>query len=197
MKFNAALKLIQNSPTATLGLAAMVLGQMVMTAVMSMTPVHLNHQGASLGVIGTIISGHITGMYIASPLVGWGTDRFGRRPVIVVGTLTLLGSFLIAGMAPEGAHYQLGIGLAMLGLGWSCTLIAGSTLLTESVALDAKPGVQGAADLTMGMGGATAGLLSGVVVGYSSYAMLTIIATFMIVPLLVATLRPMRLQPAM
>jgi MFS family permease len=189
MKFNAALTLIQQSPGATLGLASMVLGQMVMTAVMSMTPVHLNHQGASLGVIGTIISGHITGMYIASPLVGWATDRFGRRPVIIAGALILLGSFLIAGSAPDHHNLQLGIGLFMLGLGWSCTLIAGSTLLTESVALDFKPGVQGAADLTMGMAGASAGLLSGVVVGYSSYAMLTIIATCMILPLLIAAFR--------
>ena len=189
MKFGAALTLIQQSSGATLGLASMVLGQMVMTAVMSMTPVHLDHQGASLGVIGTIISGHITGMYIASPLVGWATDRFGRRPVIASGSVILLVSFLIAGSAPDHHNLQLGIGLFLLGLGWSCTLIAGSTLLTESVELDFKPGVQGAADLTMGMAGASAGLLSGVVVGYSSYAMLTIISTCMILPLLAVSFR--------
>jgi MFS family permease len=190
--FRTALGVVREHPTAILGLASMVAGHMVMVAVMSMTPVHLDHAGASLQIIGFVISGHISGMYIASPLVGWATDRYGRHIVIVAGAVILLFSFLLAGTAPGSAHLQLGIGLFLLGLGWSCTLIAGSTLLTESVPFDTKPGVQGAADLTMGIAGAAAGLLSGVVVGITSYAALTIVATCLVLPLLAATLRAPR-----
>jgi MFS family permease len=160
-----------------------------MVAVMSMTPVHLQHGDASLKIIGLVISGHITGMYIASPLVGMASDRIGRRPVIVTGCAILLASFVIAGTASGHQTVQLMIGLFLLGLGWSCTLIAGSTLLTESIPADDRPTVQGTADLLMGIAGASAGLLSGVVVGLGSYALLNIIAAILVIPLLAATIR--------
>jgi hypothetical protein len=41
----------------------------------------------------------------------------------------------------------------------------------------------------MGFGGASAGLLSGVIVGFGSYGLLTIATTCLIVPLLIAALR--------
>ena len=71
----------------------------------------------------------------------------------------LLSAFVVAGTAGVHDRVQLGFGLFLLGLGWSCTLIAGSTLLTESIPLDARPTTQGAADLTMGMSGAAGALL--------------------------------------
>ncbi len=61
---------MRSIPAALLGLAAMGIGQAVMSAVMSMTPVHLKHGDADLRIIGFVISGHIAGMYAASPLVG-------------------------------------------------------------------------------------------------------------------------------
>ncbi len=176
MPLQDALKVILAVPSAKVGLASMALGQAVMVSVMSMTPVHLRHADASLGVIGAIISGHIAGMYIASPLVGIATDRIGRRPVIMTGIMILFGSFLLAGTASGHDHNQLALGLFMLGLGWSCTMIAGSTLLTESLPVDTRPRTQGAADLSMGICGAAAGLLSGVIVGVGSYTILNIIA---------------------
>ncbi|CAN5659177.1 MFS transporter [soil metagenome] len=182
-------ELIASIPPATLGLVAMAIGQSVMVAVMSMTPVHLKHGDADLRIIGFVISGHITGMYIASPLVGMLSDRIGRRPVIIAGGVILLSSFMIAGTASGHESLQLGIGLFTLGLGWSCTLIAGSTLLTESVPVDERPNIQGAADLIMGMSGASAGLLAGGVVGLGSYALLNVLAVVLGVPLIALAVR--------
>lgn len=184
-----ALSLILSIPAATVGLASMALGQAVMTAVMSMTPVHLNHADASLGIIGAIISGHIAGMYIASPLVGIAADRLGRRPVIMTGIMILFASFVLSGTATGHQHVQLMIGLFLLGLGWSCTMIAGSTLLTESLPVETRPRAQGAADLSMGICGALAGLLSGVVVGLGSYALLNIISAAIVIWLTVIVVR--------
>lgn len=176
--------LIASSPSAFLGLASMVLGHVVMVAVMSMTPVHLQHGGADLEIVGLVISGHITGMYIASPLMGIAADRLGRRPVILIGAMTLLTSFVISGTAAGHESTQLLIGLFLLGLGWSATLIAGSTLLTESIEQEVRPRVQGAADLTMGIGGAFAGITSGIVVGFGSYTLLNGLAAALIVSLI-------------
>ncbi|MCA9834437.1 MAG: MFS transporter [Thermomicrobiales bacterium] len=184
-----ALALIFTIRSATAGLASMALGQAVMVSVMSMTPVHLQHADASLGVVGAIISGHITGMYIASPLIGIATDRIGRRPVIMTGVLILLASFALAGQATGHDHVQLAIGLFLLGLGWSCTMIAGSTLLTESIPVETRPRTQGAADLAMGICGATAGVVSGIIVGIGSYAMLNLIAASVVVVLSVIVVR--------
>ena len=181
--------LITSIPAATLGLLAMVIGQAVMVAVMSMTPVHLKHGDADLRIIGFVISGHITGMYIASPLVGVISDRIGRRPVVIAGGVILLVSFMIAGSASGHESLQLGVGLFTLGLGWSCTLIAGSTLLTESIPAESRPNIQGTADLMMGICGASAGLLAGLVVGLGSYAMLNVIAVLLVVPLITLAVR--------
>lgn len=189
MPLREALSLILSLPPATVGLASMALGQAVMVAVMAMTPVHLHHADASLGIIGAIISGHIAGMYIASPLVGIASDRLGRRPVIMAGILLLFASFVISGTATGHQHTQLMIGLFLLGLGWSCTMIAGSTLLTESLPAATRPRAQGAADVSMGICGAVAGLTSGVVVGFGSYALLNIISAAIVVWLSVIVVR--------
>lgn len=174
---------------AWLGLLAMAAGHAVMVGVMSMTPVHLQHGDASLRIIGFVISGHIAGMYIASPLVGSLSDRLGRQTMILAGGVILLVAFLIAGTATGHQSTQLGVGLFLLGLGWSCTLIAGSTLLTEAVAVEDRPNVQGTADLVMGIAGASGGVLSGIVVGFGSYALLNVAAVLVIVPLIAFALR--------
>ena len=185
-----SLAVIRSIPSALLGFSAVVVGHMVMVSIMSMTPVHLKHDGASNTVVGAIISAHICGMYVASPLVGMGVDRYGRRPVMLTGALILLAACGFAGTATGHDIYQLGIGHRLLGLGWSCTLISGSTLLTESVPAGDRPGAQGATDLLMGMAGAAAALGSGLVVGLGSYGLLTIMATLIVIPLGVLVLRP-------
>ncbi len=188
--------MIRQIPAALLGLISVVVGHAVMVSIMSMTPVHLQHDGASLEIVGIIISAHITGMYVASPLVGIGVDRYGRRPVMLVGALLLLAACAFAGTSTGHETVQLGIGLALLGLGWSCTLIAGSTLLTDSVPVEERPSAQGATDLLMGVAGAAAALLSGLIVGLGSYALLAIAASVLVFALATVALRPGSLRLA-
>jgi len=87
-----------------------------------------------------------------------------------------------------GAGYdsaRLGAGLFTVGLGWSCTMVAGSTLLTESVPLERRASAQGLSDLIMGLAGASAGALSGVVVSAWGYSVLALVAAIATVPLIV------------
>ena len=115
-------------------------------------------------------------MYAFSPVVGWGVDRFGRIPIIVTGIVILLASCVIAGFAAGDQVVLLGIGLFLLGLGWSCTLIAGSTLLVDDVGPVQRPSVQGLSDLVMNGAGAIGGAVAGLVVAFSSYAVLCAVA---------------------
>lgn len=196
----AALGVVASHPHARLGMAAVAVGHLVMVGVMAMTPVHIRgagHDAAhTLRIVGVVISLHVAGMYAFSPVIGWLTDRFGRRPVILTGIALLITACALAASA---GHHQarLAVGLMILGLGWSCTMVAGSTLLSESVPVDLRASAQGLSDLTMGLAGASAGALSGVVVYAWGFPMLGLIAALATVPFIaLATRRTHRpLQP--
>ncbi|MEJ6494012.1 MAG: MFS transporter [Actinomycetes bacterium] len=167
---------IASRPHALLGLLALSMGHLIMVAVMVMTPVHMAHVDVSLNIIGLVISVHIAGMYALSPVVGYLTDRLGRQQVIAIGGLILVGSAIISGTAPDNNEIQLGIGLFLLGLGWSCTLIAGSTLLSESVSDHYRAPAQGTSDLIMNLSAAVGGALAGVIIALLSYGWLCALA---------------------
>jgi len=167
---------VRRSAHATYGLAAIAVAHGVMLAVMTMTPVHMHDGGAALRIVGLVISVHIAGMYALSPLVGWLSDRFGRLRVAGSGALVQAAALALAGTASADSTAQLTAGLFLLGFGWSCALIAGSTLLGEGVADAVRPGVQGAADLVMQGSGAAGSALGGLVVGLSGYPLLAIVA---------------------
>jgi MFS family permease len=173
-------EVVRTSPGVAAGAAALALAHAVMISVMVMTPLHMHHGGATLEVIGVVISVHVLGMFAFAPVVGWATDRFGRPAVLGAGALVLLGSLALAGTSPAGASYRIAAGLFLLGLGWSLCTIAGSTLLSESAPLDARTDVQGAADLVMGLTAAAAGAVAGVVVGSLGYPALTVFAAVLV-----------------
>jgi MFS family permease len=171
-KLRDALGHVRGRPRAILGITTVAIGHVVMVMVMVMTPIHMAHVDVSLQVIGFVISVHVAGMYAFSPIVGWGVDRIGRIPVIVIGICILAAACVISGLAPGDDTRQLGIGLFLLGLGWSCTLIAGSTLLTDEVTAADRPAVQGLSDLIMNVAGGVGGAIAGLIVLFASYAAL-------------------------
>lgn len=171
-----ALKLIRENPPALFAIAAIAIGHVAMVTVMAMTPIHMAHVDVTLTIIGLVISVHIAGMYAFSPIVGYLSDTLGRKRVIQIGVLILLLSTLVAGTAFPSDALQLGVGLFLLGLGWSCTLIAGSALLSESVDAHLRPSSQGASDLVMNLMGAAGGALAGVIIGTLGYGWLCLFA---------------------
>ncbi|WP_214107098.1 MFS transporter [Acrocarpospora catenulata] len=155
-------------------LVGIAVSHAVMVSVMSMTPVHLDHGGVGFSAIGVVISLHIAGMYVLSPVVGWAADRVGRGTVMAAGMALLFASAVLAGTAGHDVP-RMAAGLAVLGLGWSCGLVAGSALLTESVPLESRPAVQGLSDLVMNVCGAAGALLAGVLVGATSFPAFTVV----------------------
>ena len=168
----AALHHIRSNDRALFAILSIAIGHVAMVSIMVMTPVHMAHVDVTLTVIGLVISVHVLGMYAFSPIVGTFSDRLGRVRVIQIGVITLLLSSIISGIARADDAITLGIGLFLLGLGWSCTLIAGSAFLTESVSPEMKTSSQGASDLVMNLSGAGGGALAGVIIGTLSYGWL-------------------------
>lgn len=181
---------LRRHPRAMLGVATIAAGHLVMVGVMVMTPVHMHHVDVSLQFIGLVISVHVAGMYAFSPLVGLAVDRMGRMVVLYIGVAILLISCVISGLAAADNVAALGIGLFLLGLGWSCTLISGSVLVTDSVEEVERPAVQGLSDLIMNLAGAVGGVVAGIIVAVSTYGVLCAAAAVPVVVLAVVAAVP-------
>lgn len=166
------LSVIRGNARALRAVLVMGLGHLVMVSVMVMTPIHMKHGHAELEVIGFVISIHILGMYVLSPVVGTAVDRWGGRPVAMLGGGILTVSAVLAALSDAGWSALLLVALFLLGVGWSCTLVSGSTLLTGAVETDERPATQGLADVFMGLAGAGGGAAAGVVVGALGYSWL-------------------------
>lgn len=174
-------------------LAAAIAGQAgahaVMVAVMVMTPLHMDHGGAHLHVIGFVISVHVLGMFAFSPLVGMAADRAGRAPVLGLGGGVLLVAVTLCGLSPAGSSWQIFAGLFLLGVGWSFAMVAAATLVAEQAPLEVRTDIQGAADLTMGLTAAVAGGVAGLIVGGPGYAWLNVFAGVLAAGVVVAAVR--------
>ena len=164
----------------------------VMVAVMALTPVHMEDHGASLEIIGLTISLHIAGMYALSPLMGWLSDSWGNDRTILLGQSILLLAVFVAGTSGS-SRPQITIGLTLLGLGWSASVIAGAAALTASLTAENRPVVQGFSDLAMNLAGALGGLLAGVVVAISGFGTLNAAAAVLTVPVVVLVLSGRRI----
>ena len=193
----AAARDVWARPDARLGVSAMAIGHIVMIAVMAMTPVHIRaagHDAAhTLRIVGVILSVHIAGMYAFAPLTGWLTDRFGRLPIIVSGIALLITACVLAAMAGHES-VLLAVALMVLGLGWSCNMVAGSTMLTESVPSHVRASAQGLSDMIMNGAGATAGALSGAIMSVWGYPMLAALAGSATLPLIAQAVRFRRIR---
>jgi MFS family permease len=187
-----ALQTIRGSKSATLALLAIVVGHLVMVSIMVMTPVHMHHYEVSLTIIGLVISVHIAGMYAISPVMGWLTDKFGSEKVILLGAAILTVAAVVAGTAPMNSAGILGVGLFLLGLGWSATLVAGSALLAQSVPIDLRPAVQGTSDLLMNGAGAVGGAMAGLIIAFASYGALCALALVPVLALGFSAIRQIR-----
>ena len=195
-KLRDGIEHLRTRPRAVLGIGAISIGHVVMIMVMVMTPVHMAHVDVTLQLIGLVISVHVAGMYAFSPLVGRAVDRFGRVPMIIAGAMILAASCVISGLAPADDVVILGVGLFLLGLGWSFTLIAGSTLVTDSVEANERPSVQGLSDLSMNAAGALGGVAAGIIMWWGGYLWLCALATVPLVALVIWTRLPACREPS-
>jgi hypothetical protein len=186
-KWSRVREVVRTRTQVAAGITTLALAHAVMIAVMVMTPLHMHHGGATLEIIGVVVSAHVLGMFAFAPVVGWSADRFGRVPVMMTGALILLTSLLLSGTSPTGASWQIGWGLFLLGLGWSFCTVSASALLSESAPLDARTDVQGAADLVMGLVAAAAGVVAGLVMGSLGFVALNVFAALLVTGIITAT----------
>ena len=170
------------------GATVMVLTQVAMVAIMTMTPVHMRANHHSLGDVGFVIGMHVGAMFLPSLVTGRLVDRVGRLPMALAAAVTLLMAGLVAALAPGESLLMLTIALMLLGLGWNFGLISGTALLIDSTPLASRARIQGNVDVLVALAGAGGGVMSGLVVTVTSYAVLALaggVLALLLVPMVV------------
>lgn len=177
-----------NKRGIVVGATIMVLTQIVMVSIMTMTPVHMGHHGHGLKEVGLVIGFHIGAMYLPSLMTGFLVDKFGRIAMAIASGATLLAAGVLSAVAPGDSMLVLIIALSLLGLGWNFGLISGTALIVDATNVSNRAKAQGAVDVLIALAGVSGGVLSGVVVAYSSFATLSIagsILSLLLVPVVI------------
>ena len=175
VSFMSAVETLKAYPVARFAVIAIALSHMVMVSVMAMTPVHLEHLGYGIVIVGFTISLHIAGMYALSPLMGFLADKFGKIQTIFLGQILFVAALLFAGLG-HADRWMVTIGLTLLGLGWSAATVAGSALLSATLPADEKTNVQGLSDSVMNLSGAFGGAVAGLLLASFQFEGLNAIA---------------------
>ncbi|MFC8722379.1 MFS transporter [Kitasatospora sp. NPDC057198] len=173
-----------------LGAQVMVVTQLVMVAVMTMTPVHMRDHGHGTAASGLVIALHVAAMYLPSPLTGRLVDRHGPLAVGAAAGLTLLAAGLVAALAPADSVALLALALVLLGLGWNFGLVSGTAIITDAAPLATRARTQGSVDVAIAVSGAAGGLASGTVVDLAGYSVLALgggLLALVILPALATT----------
>jgi len=177
------------------GATVMVLTQVAMVAIMTMTPVHMRGHGHDLGDVGLVISIHVAAMFLPSLVTGVLVDRVGRVPMAVASGVTLLLAGVTGASAPADSMPLLVLALALLGLGWNFGLIAGTALIVDATTPATRARTQGTVDVLIALAGAGGGAMSGVVMAGTSYATLALgggVLSLLLIPVLFLTRRSAR-----
>lgn len=160
--------------SAYVSATVMVLTQIVMIAIMTMTPVHMRAHDHGMDAIGLVIGLHIGAMWLPSLFTGTLADKLGRTPMVIASGVTLLLAGLLAAFAPADSLGLLILALVLLGLGWNFGLVAGTALVVDATVPQNRPKTQGTIDVLIALAGAGGGVASGAVMHATSYQVLSI-----------------------
>ncbi|MFI9204343.1 MFS transporter [Streptomyces sp. NPDC053048] len=177
------------------GTAVMILSQLAMIAIMTMTPVHMKAHGHDTQAAGLVIALHVGAMFLPSPLTGYLVDRLGRVRVAAASGVTLLVAGLLAALTPPESVPALAVALVLLGLGWNLGFVSGTAIVTDSVPLATRASTQGLVDVGISLAGATGGMASGLVVAHGGFPVLAVgggLLALAVVPVLALAGRPSR-----
>ncbi|WP_411138891.1 MFS transporter [Streptomyces sp. C10] len=181
-----------NRREVVIGTSVMVLTQLVMIAIMTMTPVHMQAHGHGTQAAGLVIALHVGAMFLPSPLTGLLVDRLGRRWIAGASGLTLAVAGLLAALAPPHSVPALATALVLLGIGWNFGLVSGTAIVTDALPPARRASAQGLVDVGIALAGAAGGMSSGLVVvvgGYPTLALAGGVLALAVVPVVAWSVR--------
>jgi MFS family permease len=178
----------KNKTGIVIGATVMILTQIIMVAIMTMTPIHMKNHGHELNEVGLVIAFHVGAMYLPSLVTGILVDKIGQTAMSIASGITLLLAGIVAASAPSDSLILLIFSLSLLGLGWNFGLISGTAQLVASTEPSTRAKIQGTVDVFIALAGASSGVISGIVVANASYTTLSLIGgmlSLLFIPLVV------------
>ena len=154
---------IARQPLFVIAVLGGVVGQGVMTFVMTATPISMHVlDGFTLAETAGVIRAHVLAMYVPSlasaMLIGW----LGSGRLMTLGLAALVATLAIALQGHAYLHYW--VSLVLLGIGWNFLFVGGTSLLVESYRPEERFTAQGANDFCVFGVAAAGSLLAGSVV---------------------------------
>ena len=189
----AALRL----PEVQLAILALLTAQGAMVLVMTATPLRVEDAGYGLNVVGIVLSVHAVGMFAFAPLVGKLVDRLGHLPMIGMGMGVTVVALVLSGTAPAEGTFALAAGLFALGLGWSFSFVAGSSMLFAAAPADVRQVVEGWADSAIWTMVMTGSVGAGILMSGIGYSLLNLVAAGPMVVIVVLVFSVPRLRTAL
>lgn len=176
---------IFRAPMVQLAILSMLIGYFVMVFLMVVTPVHMDHHDHTTAAISAVIMAHTLGMYGVSWFTGWLIDRFGTINMILAGAAVLVASCITAPLSLQVPI--LGLSLFLLGLGWNFCFVAGSSLLSNSLAVQERARAQGASEALVAIASGIASLTVGTVFRQGDFLLVSAIGLVLTLLLVAAT----------
>jgi MFS family permease len=180
----AALRWAARHPVPRFAVVLTAVAHSAMVMVMVMTPLHMQHRGMSLELVGLVISLHVLGMYALSPVFGWVSDRFGPLRLALAGLVLLalaVALGFVAALVGEDSR-ATAAALVVLGTGWSASVIAASALLAAVPSDRVRVPLQGATDAGMSYAGAVAAALAGPILALGGFRAVNVAAAILLTP---------------
>lgn len=190
------LRQIFRQPHMMLALAALAIGQMVMTLLMVITPLHMSHHHHAEQAISFVIMAHTVGMFGLSGLTGWLIDRFGQPAIILAGALILVLSSLMTPWSPQ--FFPLALALFLLGLGWNFCFLAGSALVSKGLAAHERGRIQGANEMFVALAAGAGSFGTGFLFAWGdiwAVSLVGLLFSLLLVGMTLVWRRPFRLAP--
>jgi predicted MFS family arabinose efflux permease len=148
-----SLAVLFQQPQVLAAIGTMVISQGVMVMLMQITSLHMHADHHPMGHISVVFSSHTFGMFAFSIFSGQLIDRWGKRPMLISGSVILLAACLSAPLSPH--VFPIAVALFLLGLGWNFCFVSGSAMLSSALTMQEKSKTQGLNDLLIGLTAAT------------------------------------------
>ena len=117
-------------PGFAIAILSAAVGYVVMSSVMTATPLHLRANGFDIDQSALIIQSHVIAMYLPSLASGYIMDRLGVPRVVLAGVVGMGGAVIVGALASTLAGFWTG--LVLLGLGWNFMFLGGTVLLART-----------------------------------------------------------------
>ncbi len=117
-----------NQPDFIVAVIAGMVSYAVMNLIMTATPMAMDRCGFSFEATTGVIKWHVLGMFVPAFFTGHLIERFGAKPLIVIGALLNIACIVINLLGTSEWHFWSA--LLLLGLGWNFMFISATQLIT-------------------------------------------------------------------